>query len=90
VPARDLGIQSYYRLVEPLLSLRIAGSIAVGRIAKPMKHKVLEKNRNRLSIVKAELLLRVGLNLRALTARGKPLKTKVLFDMDGDLFEHLG
>ena len=74
-------------LVEPLLSLRTTGSIAVERIAKPMKHKVLEKQRNRLGIVKAELLLRVSLNLRALMARGKPLKTNVLLDIDEDLFE---
>jgi hypothetical protein len=74
-------------LIEPLLSLRTTGSITVERIAKPMKHKVLEKHRNRLGIPKAEMLLRVGLNLRALMARGKALKTKVTFDVDGEIFE---
>jgi hypothetical protein len=36
----------YSVLAEPLLSLRTTGSITVERIAKPMKHKVLEKHRN--------------------------------------------
>jgi hypothetical protein len=79
--------QFYTMLIEPLLSLRTTGSITVERIAKPMKHKVLEKHRNRLGIPKAEMLLRVGLNLRALMARGKALKTKVTFDVDGEIFE---
>ena len=69
--------QLYTVLIEPLLSLRTTGSITVERIAKPMKHSVLEKHRNRLGIVKAELLLRVGLNLRALLARSKVLKANV-------------
>ena len=60
--------QFYTVLVEPLLSLRTTGSITVERIAKPMKHKVLEKHRNRLGIQKAEMLLRVGFNLRAIMA----------------------
>jgi hypothetical protein len=81
--------QFYSVLAEPLLSLRTTGSITVERIAKPMKHKVLEKHRNRLGIVKAELLLRVGLNLRALMARSKVLKSNVVvvLDVGGDIFE---
>jgi hypothetical protein len=41
----------------------------------------------RFLVYKAEMHIRVGLNLRALMARGKALKRKVTFDVDGEIFE---
>lgn len=52
--------------VIPLLSIRIAGSMTVERIAKPFKTSVVNKQRNRLSVAMADHTLRLGLNLRFL------------------------
>ena len=51
------------KVTTPLLSIRATGSIAVERVAKPLKNKVLTKARNSLELDKQETLLRVGLNL---------------------------
>ena len=51
-------------VLEPLLSLRTVGSISVERITKPMKKKVLADYRAALSDGRAEICLRIGLNLR--------------------------
>jgi hypothetical protein len=52
--------------VTPLLSIRTTGSIAVERVAKPLKNKVMTKQCNKLGLEKAETALRLGLNLRYL------------------------
>ena len=58
--------------VTSLLSItRSVGSISVERVAKPLKNKVLTKARNQLEDEKAELLLRVGLNLTFLAKANK-------------------
>ena len=50
------------------------GSISVERVAKPLKNKVLTKERNRLGTGRAELLLRAGLNLNFIRAAKQDLK----------------
>ena len=67
----------YQKILKPLLSLRTTGSITVERVAKPLKHKVLEKHRNRFSAERAEMLLRVGLNLNFLKGQRGQLKAVV-------------
>jgi len=49
-------------------------SIAVERVAKPLKNKVWTKDRNKLPPESAGLLLRVGLNLRFLHEAKSALK----------------
>ena len=53
-------------LIEPLLSVRATGSICVERVAKPLKNNIWNKLRASLGQDKAEVCLRVGLNLRYL------------------------
>ena len=72
----------FRRVLQPLLSCRSTGSIAVERIAKPFKQRVLEKHRNRLGWEKAQLLLRVGLNLNFLMNNQQELKHGVLNEED--------
>jgi hypothetical protein len=62
----DLTPTLYFVVVsKPLLSITTIGSISVERVAKPLKkNKVANKHRNRLTIDKRTVLLRVGLNLR--------------------------
>ena len=64
----------YQKVLKPILSLRTTGSVAVERVAKPLKQKVLEKHRNRYSPECAEMLLRVGLNLNFLKGQRGQLK----------------
>ena len=64
----------YKKVLEPLLSMRTTGSVAVERVAKPMKHKVLTSCRNRLGIERAKMLLRVGMNPRFLMEKRKHMK----------------
>jgi hypothetical protein len=54
------------KVAKTLLSIRSTGSIAVERVAKPLKNKVMTKARNQLDVAKQETLLRVGLNLENL------------------------
>jgi hypothetical protein len=54
------------KVAKTLLSIRSTGSIAVERVAKPLKNKILTRARNQLEIDKQETLLRVGLNLENL------------------------
>jgi hypothetical protein len=56
----------YLTIAKPLLSARTVGSIAVERVAKPLKNKVMSKERNQLGVGRAEVLLRAGMNLRLL------------------------
>ena len=49
----------------PLQSVRITGSMTVERVAKPLKNKIMTKERANSS-QKGAMLLRVGLNLRFL------------------------
>ena len=62
--------------------MRATGSIPVERIAKPMKHKVLNKYRNRLGHVRGSMCLRVGLNLRLLATSKEPLKAALFANVD--------
>lgn len=57
----------YLKIGKPLLSIRTTGSITVERVAKPLKNKVLTKERNRLNTESAAVLLRAGINLRLLS-----------------------
>jgi len=65
-------------ILTTLMSMRTTGSIAVERIAKPFKVNVLSKKRNRLLTSNAELLLRVGLNLRFLLDHRKESKAALV------------
>jgi len=56
----------FLEIAKPLLSVRITGSMTVERVAKPLKNSVMTKERSQLGTAKAEMLLRVGLNLRFL------------------------
>ena len=47
------------------------GSMDAERAAKPLKHSILTKERNRLEHEKAEVLLRTKTNLRYLMGLGK-------------------
>ena len=64
----------FYQLVaRPLLSIRTVGSMNVERLAKPVKHSILTKDRNRLADSKAIIIFRAGQNLKLL----QKLKTKL-------------
>ena len=56
----------YLTIAKPLLSAHTVGSIAVERVAKPLKNKVMSKERNSIGVGRAEVLLRAGMNLRLL------------------------
>lgn len=56
----------YTKVAKTLLSVTITGSMTAERIAKPLKHSILIKERNRLGVEKASMNLRAGLNLRFL------------------------
>jgi hypothetical protein len=58
--------QLYQRVGKPLLSIRTAGSMDVERKVKPIKHKILSKERNALSDGKAIVLFRARENLKHL------------------------
>ena len=62
------------KVVIPLLSMRTTGSIAVERVAKPLKNFVKCKTRNRISLDRSEMLLRAGINLRFLHEANKVMK----------------
>ena len=64
----------YIEIAKPLLSARTVGSIAVERVAKTLKNKVLAKDRNKLGVGRAETLLRVGMNLRLLNKHKKMMQ----------------
>ena len=61
----------YHKVAKPLLSMKCVGSMDAERAAKPLKHSILTKERNRLEHEKAELLLRTKTNLRYLMGLGK-------------------
>ena len=56
----------YQKIAQPLLSMRTVGSIDVERLAKPLKHKLLTKERNCLRDDKGIILFCAGQNLRQL------------------------
>ena len=67
----------YQRVARPLLSMRTTGSIDVERVAKPFKHHLLRKDRNRLSDGKGVVLFRASQNLRHLMKAKQELKGKL-------------
>ena len=56
----------YLKVAQPLLSLKTVGSMDAERAAKPLKHNIMTKERNKLGHEKAEVLLRTQTNLRYL------------------------
>ena len=74
-------------LIEPLLSVRATGSICVERVAKPLKNNIWNKLRASLGQDKAEVCLRVGLNLRyLLNVRSTIRQATHVQYLDCDLF----
>jgi hypothetical protein len=71
----DDAIRQYFKsIVEPLLSMRTTASIAVERVAKPLKNSIETKDRNRLDPQKGSNLLKAGLDLRFLMKAAKAMK----------------
>jgi hypothetical protein len=65
------------KTIVPLLSMRTTGSIAVERVAKPLKNFVKSKTRNRNGLDKTEVYLRAGINLRFLYEANKVMKKTI-------------
>ena len=65
------------RIAIPLMSFGTSGSMSVERTAKPLKRRIMIKERNRLSTGKCQLMLRVGLNLRYLVRSCQKIKETV-------------
>ena len=80
----------YNLVIEPLLSIRSTGLISVECVAKPLKNNVWSKLRNSLGQDKAEVCLRVGLNLRYLmkvrSTYRKQANEQALEGDDSDLY----
>ena len=64
--AHARGSFLYQKIVKPLLSGRTEGSIHVERAAKPLKNKLWNKERNRLTDGATDILLRVGFALNTI------------------------
>ena len=67
----------YQAVGKPLLSMKTSGSMDVERAAKPFKHLILKKNRNRLGDAKGIKLLRCHQNLTHLYNARQLIKGKV-------------
>ena len=67
----------FQMVILPLLSMRTTGSIDVERVAKPFKHNILRKDRNRLSDEKGRILFPAAQNMRYLVKVKMTLKEKV-------------
>ena len=67
----------YVKVIKIFLSLRLAGSMDVERIAKPLKHQILTKERNMLGDEKATVLLRASENLKLLFDAKMALRTAI-------------
>ena len=65
----------YRHIARRVLSLPSVGSMAVERVAKPLKHMVMTHARSHTGSETASLLLRVGLNLRFLQKHREALAT---------------
>ena len=65
----------FRHIVEPLLSMRCSGSMDVERAAKPLKNKIMTKQRNRMGRGTAEVLARAGMNMRVLHAAKMNMKS---------------
>ncbi len=67
----------YLKVAKPLLSLRTTGSIDVERRAKPIKHTIMTKKRNRLVDPKGVALFRASENLKHIMKAKKSLGKKI-------------
>lgn len=67
----------YQKIAKPLLSMRTVGSIDVERRIKPIKHKILTKERNRLLDPKGIALYCASENLKHIMAAKKRLGKKI-------------
>ena len=67
----------YRRVTRPLLYMHTNGSIDVEHVAKPFKHNLLRKERNRLSDENGIVLFRSAQNLRYLMKAKMALKGQV-------------
>jgi hypothetical protein len=67
----------YQQVGKCLLSMKSVGSMDVERTAKPFKHCILTKDRNRLSDEKGVVMFRAGQNLKHLHHARTAIKGKV-------------
>ena len=75
----------YIKVIKPLLSMCTTGSIDVKRVAKPFKHNILRKERNRLSDENGRILFRAAQNLRYLMKAKMALKGKIYDGLSTDI-----
>jgi hypothetical protein len=67
----------YQQVGKRLLSMKSVGSMDVEHTAKPFKHCILTKDRNRLSDAKGVVMFRAGQNLKHLHHARTAIKGKV-------------
>ena len=67
----------YQQIGKRLLSMKTVGSMDVERTAKPFKHCMLSKDRNRLSDERGVVMFRAGQNLKHLHHARESIKGKV-------------
>ena len=67
----------YQQIGKCLLSMKTVGSMDVERTAKPFKHCMLSKDRNRLSDERGVVMFRAGQNLKHLHHARESIKGKV-------------
>ncbi len=78
----------YKQVGKHLLSMKSIGSIDVERTAKPFKHCMLSKDRNRLSDEKGIVMFRAGQNLKHLHHARESIKGKVYAGVLGMDYTH--
>ncbi len=78
----------YQQVGKHLLSIKSVGSMYVERTAKPFKHCILTKDRNRLSDEKRVVMFRAGQNLKHLHHARTAIKGKVYAGVVGTDYTH--
>ena len=73
----------YQQIGKRLLSMKTVGSMDVERTAKPFKHCMLSKDRNRLSDERGVVMFRAGQNLKHLHHARESIKGKVYTEVLG-------